>query len=1053
MSSERDALLAAIAALETQRALLGEAVVATALAPLREKLAALEASPAVEAPLVDEAPQRKTITVLFADISGFTTLSEKLDAEDVAALVNQVWHKIDAILVAHGGRIDKHIGDAVMVLWGADTAREDDAEQAIRAALEVQKEMSDWRPALQPPIAHPSSPIASLQIRLGLNTGPALLGAVGSRHEFTAMGDTVNLAARLVETASPGSIVIAHATYRQVRGLFEVAAQPPLKVKGKTEAVQTYLVREAKPRAFRLQTRGVEGVETRMVGRDAELALLQSTLQTVLEQRAWRAVTVLAEAGMGKSRLLYEFNKWTELLPQTWRLFRGRADETMTHSPYALWRDVLAFRFEIQDSDSREVARAKLTRGLQALLPDDPRMAECAALLGHLIGLDFSMDAQVQPLLGNPAGLQTAARAALIHLVTTLAAHAPIALQLEDIHWADDNSLDLLEHLTQALPIDTRLLGIWLARPTLLERRPRWGASPRVTNLRLQLLSPEQSAQLAQDILQKVPQLPAQLQTLIVRNAAGNPFYLEELIKMFIDEGVIVTGEDEWRVEAARLALARVPPTLAGILQARLDGLPAPERLALQHAAVLGQVFWDDAVRYLAQPSLGPLPAGTFAALQRKELVFHREPAAFAATREFAFKHALLRDVTYDIVLKRERPTLHARAAEWLVARSGERVGEFAALIAEHYEKAGDALNAADYLYRVALRAQAISAYDESLAALERVTRLLEGDERPAAQTLQLTARVRLGEIYGRGRDAYAEAKAHLEPALALARARGDTRNRAAALGQLGWVALQQGQLAQAQDYFEEALPLARALGETAQEIYILRQLGNVALAFGQVDVTRRHFEASLAVARAVGSKEGEAHAQASLGNVYTSFGDHARALQQYQLGVQLFRELGERRYVVTALTNTCRAHFNLRQYAEGRACAEESLHIAREIGSVHGIAGALHLLGEAALRQDDLASARACLRESLALSQSIGHVGEILEALIRYAELFRREGHPAEALYLLGFVQAQALADEDVQAVLARALQELPADPAALQHGATLTLEDVLRLALNLLE
>lgn len=1043
--TEAEKLTQAINLLEAQRPVLGTEVVEVALAPLRQRLAEMQTPAAGEA-------QRKLLTILFADIAGFTALAEKMDAEDVAALVNQLWHKLDHLLISHGAHIDKHLGDGVMALWGTTTIREDDPEQAIRAALELQETIQHWAPPVELEVP--------LSFRVGINTGPVLLGTVGLQGEITALGDAVNLAARLAQAAPPGGIVIAHSTYRTVRGLFEVQPQSPFKVKGKTDPVQSYLVKYAKPRTFHLQTRGVEGVETRMVGRDKELRCLQDTLLAVGEQRRWQVITVVGEAGIGKSRLLYEFNSWTELRPQSWRLFKGRADETMTRTPYALWRDIFAFRFEIQDSDTNEAACAKMTQGVLALLPAAPQAEALAHRVGHLIGLDFSHSPHVRPYLAAPQQLQTQGRQSLVQLFSALAQQQPVALQLEDIHWADTESLDTLEYLLQTLPAVTPLFGLWLARPTLLEQRPSWNRQPNHACLTLKPLSAYDSAQLAHEILQKVPQWRDTLQATIVQNAAGNPFYLEELVKMLIDERVIVPLEEVWQVQPDRLAEMHLPATLQGILQARLEGLTPAERAALQRAAVIGQVFWAEAVLALdpqtANAEANLVSPLTFITLQQKELIYRRATSAFAGCAEYNFKHALLRDVAYDMVLKRDRPPYHALAAQWLTRHGGERGQEFAPLIADHHERAGENLLAAQYLLNAATRAQAVSAFAESIATLEHLIQLLSKEPALEAENLQLTARIRLGEIYGRGQDAHAEAKSHLEPALALARERNDQRNLAAALGQLGWVVLQQGDYARAQDYFEEALPLARALQDTAQEIYILRQLGNVALAFDSYESARAHYEASLAVAQAANARDGIAHAQASLGNAYEMLGDNPRALQQFQAGLIIFHELGERRYMATALINICRAHLNLHEYPAARQAAEEALTLGREVGSVGSIAAALSLLGKIAYVQKDWAQAEVNFAESLTLHQAIGQIPELLDLLVDYARLLLQlENQQTLALQLLGLVAAHPVTGEALKATVQQTLANLPTPmppaevQAALARGAALKFEDVQRLVL----
>ena len=255
--SEREQLEQAIAHMESQRTVLGDAVVDATIATLSEKLAVLQLSPAYPLP----AEQRKQVTILFADASGFTEMSEVMDAEDVREMMNDLWARLDGAIVTHGGMVDKHVGDQVMALFGAPTAREDDPERAIRAALVMQAELHAFRETWQIP----------LEMRIGINTGPVLLGEIGTTAEYTAMGDAVNLASRLEEAAPKGGILISHNTYRHVRGVFEVQSLGSIRIRGRVESVQVYLVQEAKPRAFRVATRGVEGVETRMVGREAEL--------------------------------------------------------------------------------------------------------------------------------------------------------------------------------------------------------------------------------------------------------------------------------------------------------------------------------------------------------------------------------------------------------------------------------------------------------------------------------------------------------------------------------------------------------------------------------------------------------------------------------------------------------------------------------------------------------------------------------------------------------------------------------------------------------------
>src|SRR5215213_589815 len=310
----------AIEAQERMRSVLGNAVVETTLEVLRDQLAELERQATPQDPA--NQARRKLVTVLFADVSGFTAFSENQDAEDVANLVNQLWLRADRIIQEYGGHIDKHIGDAVMALWGADTAREDDAERAVRAALKIEETFKEG--------------VGSLPIRLkvGVNSGQVLLSSIGTQGEFTAMGDTVNTASRLVNSADGGQVLISHDTYELVRGIFDVQKQSPITVKGKAEPLQTYVVQRVRPRAFRLGRRGVEGVTTRMVGRETEFQVIQSALEKSIADRRVTVVTVKGDAGLGKSRLIYEFEAWLDSYAKDFYLFKGRADEETASLPY-----------------------------------------------------------------------------------------------------------------------------------------------------------------------------------------------------------------------------------------------------------------------------------------------------------------------------------------------------------------------------------------------------------------------------------------------------------------------------------------------------------------------------------------------------------------------------------------------------------------------------------------------------------------------------------------------------------------------------------------------
>ncbi len=695
--SVAEALQTAIDALEGQRSLLGDAVVDVAVAPLRAQLAALE-SPAsttspVASPMAQPEQTLRVVSILFLDIVGSTSLSQQLDAEETHEVMDDALRRCTAAVVRHDGRVLQYAGDNLLAVFGADEAREHDAERAVRAGLELLGEGRLMRAEIERDHGY-----ASFDVRVGVHTGGVLLGG-GIEAEGSIRGMAVNIAARMEQTAPPGALRISQDTWRHVRGVFEFEAQPAITVKGIEQPILSYLVRRAKPRAFRTTTRGIEGIATRMVGRDSELRRLQSAFERLFEHRQLETVFVVAEAGVGKSRLLYEFTDWVEARPEIVFSFQGRADPRTQNQPFGLLRDVLAWRLQIADTDSLEVAKFKIEQGIAPLFVDDdgPELAQAHAhLLGHLIGLDFSDSPHLRGILDDPKQIRTRAFHAAAQAFRHFSAKGehPIVVQLDDLHWSDDGSLEFMKHLVN-VNRDVPMLILCLTRPSLFERRPdlldETGPLQRIDLLPLDSTV---SRQLAAEILQRLPEIPDTLADLLIGRAAGNPFYMEELVKMLIDRGAVSVGADAWSFDPDRILGDAIPPTLTGILQARLDGLPPAERIALQEASVVGMVFWEEALAALDGRSPRALPA-----LVRRELALPQIETSLDGVHEYVFKHQILQEVTYETLLKRTRRTLHASAAEWFASLGGVRAAGFLGAAAWHYERGGEPARAGRVLH------------------------------------------------------------------------------------------------------------------------------------------------------------------------------------------------------------------------------------------------------------------------------------------------------------------------------------------------------------------
>ena len=951
---ERQRLLQAISALEAQRAVLGDIVVDASLAALREKLAALEPAPS-EAPRTQ---QRKQVTVLFADLLGFTALSESLDAEDVRDLINSLWQRLDHHILDHGGMIDKHIGDAVMALWGVQAAREDDPQRAVQAALAIQQEAATFSPTGQQ---------ARLALRVGVHTGMVLLGEVGTTAEFTAVGDTVSIANRLEHAARPGDVLISQDTYQQVRGLFDFEPQAPLEIKGKNEILDTYHVLRERERAFFVPRRGIEGIQTFMVGRDSELLRLQEALQAAVRQNRLQKMLVVGEAGLGKSRLVQEFEKGLGVLPQQVLALRARAEETRQALSFGLARDIFAYQFDIQESDSQSTARRKLETGILGYLGKEA--AEQAHFIGQMLGLDFSSSPFLSAVWQDSRQVRDRAFYYSLQFLEAACKRGPVVLLLEDLHWADDASLDWIAYLRQAasgLPI----LILGAARPSLFRRRPEWGQGGEGLSLdeiiELQPLSSEDSRRLTLDILRRVRDLPAALLDTVTRQAEGNPFYLEELIKVFIESGVIMHSGQDWRVDPARLGDLRVPATLAGLLQARLDRLSPSASEIIQRSAVIGRVFWDDAVAHLADPAADPASQEFQAALHElksRELTFASSDSAFAGANEYRFKHTLLREVAYDRVLKARRRTFHQRAARWLVERSGERALEFAALIADHFERAGETRQAAEWRLRAGHAARAAYSLEMAISHYRKALELAGADfslswRIPLLEGLGETLHMRAyfteaaqvyQELYAAGLESadlvsqlhglfgirfvadrqhqYEKALQLCEQATELARAHPeiDPAERAWAIWSHGMAFFRLGRLEEALELAQESLALAVQSGVKARQADNYNLLGIIAHGQGQHRQAQMYLEKSLAVWRELKHRPFEAALLSNLGESARGRGDYRAALAYYRETLEIYRQIGERDGKVVALVNAAGVFTNLGEYDQAIAHLEQA--------------------------------------------------------------------------------------------------------------------------------
>lgn len=593
---------------------------------------------------------RKTVTIIFSDLKGSTALTETLDTEAMHEVKERYFKAMSAEILRHGGKIEKFIGDAIMAVFGLPRAHEDDALRAVRAVAGMQSALARLNVDLRARYG------IELANRTGVNTGEVVANDDPTADQKLATGDAVNVAARLEQAAPANEILLGEVTYRLVRDAVEVEPVEPLELKGKSQKVP----------AFRLvSAQGLDGnvrrVDTPIVGRDAELARVAEVYRQVVEEPAVRMLTVIGDAGVGKSRLVHEV---LERITAGARVLRGRClayGDGITFWPL---RAMLADA-GIRDDDSPELARQKLL----AVLGDPAVVDRLAAAIG-LSSASFPLHE-----------VYWAARKVL----ETMARQGPVVAFIDDIHWAEPAFLDLLEHVLGAAERAPILL-LATSRHDLLEERPQWGDTPGSTRVVLQPLGEAASAQVVANLLGSA-RLPDDVMARIVSAAEGNPLYAEQMLSMLIDSGALVERDGQWVRADARADIV-VPPTIHALLEARLDKLGRAERAAVEPAAVIGLEFAQPAVQSLAPEALRGSLGEHMATLTRKQFI--RLSRAVESEPIYRFSHQMVRDTVYSGLLKRTRATLHIGFVQWCdrINADRDRAREFEEILGYHLEQA-----------------------------------------------------------------------------------------------------------------------------------------------------------------------------------------------------------------------------------------------------------------------------------------------------------------------------------------------------------------------------
>jgi class 3 adenylate cyclase/tetratricopeptide (TPR) repeat protein len=712
--SAADNIKTAIAALEGQRALLGDAAVDAAVATLRAQLATVEVEQDKALQLTGE---RKLVTVMFADISGFTALSEKLDPEEVRALMNRCFDSLVPVVQKFNGTIDKFIGDEIMALFGAPAALERHAELACAAALELMKTLEVFN----------AQHNTALGLHIGINSGLVIAGGIGSqgRQDYSVMGDAVNLAARLKDAASGGEVFVGEEVFALVKDFFYLNALPPMRMKGKQELVRCWKLLQGKERS---ELRKEKAIQSELIGRKEELDTIFKTVAE-LENGKSATICLIGEAGIGKSRLLEEVN--SRLGP---RVCWAAGFSMPTHRQHAYHPVIEVIERLLAPGQPFDAARIRYK--LEQLFPaaDSPENSTHLAVLGHIMQLPLSEteEIRIQYLKGNE--LRQKIAGAFAELLTKVSAEKPLVLVLDDLQWADPSTLNLLEDLIEQENKALYLLFL-VFRPQREERiwelQQKWAgqSGEGFQQIFLEPLESGYSISLARKLLH-VEQIAPEVEQLLLEKAEGNPFFLEELLRALLDSELLyIEGKKLFSTD--KLDAITIPRTLQGVIASRIDALVASDKQVLQISSVLGRMFRDIALAELllsVKKQLTPHPA--LQRLVERELL-RIETEELATLSAYMFKHAVTHDVAYSTLLQADRKILHQLAGETLERLFRDQKDEHAERIAYHFEKAGLAEKALDYLEIAAELAkenhfneEAIALYNRGLAQLRQLAEM-----------------------------------------------------------------------------------------------------------------------------------------------------------------------------------------------------------------------------------------------------------------------------------------------------------------------------------------
>ncbi len=941
----------------------------------------------------------RLVTILFADLSGFTALSSRLDPEDVQEVANTCFELLNKLIIKQGGLIHKYEGDLVIALFGLPVNHEDDPERAIKASLEMMAIM----PEINDKLSLKLKKKTDLGLHIGINSGIVFVGEIGSseKKEFTVMGDAVNLASRLKDVAKRGEIIVSETIFRASRYLFEYEVLAPVSLKGIERPVKIF-------RPFKIKKkpdpkRGIQGLYAPMIGREKEFALLK---QKAYELQSGRGgvVFIIGEAGLGKSRLYEELKK--HLAPFPTSLLEGRCSLYDENYPYSPFIQILKGIFSITDEDPQNLIQEKILDKTRELYLDGYQ--EVASSLCQLFSVDLIDELAERVRHLDPQALKLQIFLSIKKLLLSLAEKQPLILVFEDYHWIDSASLEILEFLIQKE--DFPFLLLCLTRPE--KEKESWKIKERIKNrlganfseIFLMPLDDKTSTRLVYHLL-NIPAIPEEFKDKILEKAEGNPFYLEEIFRTLIDSGILLFSAGVWRL-ASDVSRIEIPDTVQSVIISRLDYLEPELKQILQLASVMGRSFYPRVIQNVSEFNELLLTL-YLATLEEFEFIKEskKEPEV-----EYSFRHPLLQEVTYKNILRKTRKRLHNRVAESVEELFAKRIEDYSDFLSYQYYLGENWEKALEYSIKSAAKAkhlnlnqQAIELFDRAIKCAEETGKkeklinclkeksemlnligqselALEEINRGSAiareienRKLEADCLFQLSNIYG-SMSKYDDMLNSAQKSLLLYQAIKDRRGEARCLTNIGYVYNILGNYPGALEYYNKSLKIQEEIGDEAGQSENLNNIGSVYRILGDVAKALGYYQKSLILQKKADNRYQQAVTYNNISTAYAAQGDYSMALEYLTKSLKIRQEIGHRVGEAESLNNIGYVHIILNDYERALESYLRSLHIREEIGDQYGQGYSLSNLGGVYCVLGDYSKALKYFTRSLTIRKRIGH-------------------------------------------------------------------------------